>query len=551
MASTEQDAAAKAEPKGRRRWFALIGATLGTLVALVALGCVALALDSLLYSGRFYLPAGGLRWLFGALMVIGAVAVAGVVWPLAALLHRLRRWRGGWFALGGALGGALMVGLEQLVLGPWAFWVGRLVLFGAVTGAFAALAFWSLWCAFGEPGDAARPGRGRWIAGLTGAIGLALVGCAAGLVVQARAQQALERRMDRHLPLIGRSIVDGVASGRTVWLVNGEGALVAYDRTSGAARRLARSGVVRVARHGGRLWVLRVARAETSGPAREPGAGTFALLAPADPRGAGLGKAALGGAPLEAGEEVLGLLWRGDAPLVVTTARIWTRDDPAKGHDGALAGWRAVKLVLPGSARLWPGASTAPLLDRDGQHLWLGLDQGEWGGGLWRVALADGAVEGIERRDSARLCAGPLTSECDPVTGVARDPVRAGCILASVGLRHMSEQGRLLRVCGKRVEVVAGQASGGLLGAASSEPFYGLVSSPNGGAAARVWSVTPDALWSLGADGVTRAALPEPEELGESGIFCIERPGLVVVFSNYRGRNSLSGVTPLLLPEEP
>ncbi|TMJ10983.1 MAG: hypothetical protein E6G94_16700, partial [Alphaproteobacteria bacterium] len=86
--------------------------------------------------------------------------------------------------------------------------------------------------------------------------------------------------------------------------------------------------------------------------------------------------------------------------------------------------------------------------------LYVGANAGEFGGGLQRIDLATGAIEQVERHDSDRLCAGPLNTQCDPVTGLVPDPEKPGCVFASIGLAHMMWDGRVLRVCGNEVELV-------------------------------------------------------------------------------------------------
>lgn len=87
--------------------------------------------------------------------------------------------------------------------------------------------------------------------------------------------------------------------------------------------------------------------------------------------------------------------------------------------------------------------------------LYVGQNSGEFGGGLVRISPATGASVRVDRRDTRNLCAGPLNSECDPVTAVIADPTDSRCVVASIGLRHMLEHGRVLRVCGTEVSVIA------------------------------------------------------------------------------------------------
>jgi hypothetical protein len=63
--------------------------------------------------------------------------------------------------------------------------------------------------------------------------------------------------------------------------------------------------------------------------------------------------------------------------------------------------------------------------------LWVGLDSGEWGGGLRRIGRTDGHVATVESNRSGALCGGPLNTACDPVTGVAASPWNPSCVVAT------------------------------------------------------------------------------------------------------------------------
>ena len=139
-------------------------------------------------------------------------------------------------------------------------------------------------------------------------------------------------------------------------------------------------------------------------------------------------------------DAVLGLKEYRKALLVLTQRKIYLQDGAAS--------WRTVPLKTAlGAAYQTPFAVT------DNGYIYLGLNYGEFGGGLLQVSVSTGKVRRLEKKDKP-LCAGPLNSECDPVTGVIKDPKDSSCVIASIGLRHFFEKGRLIRVCNESVSVV-------------------------------------------------------------------------------------------------
>jgi len=189
----------------------------------------------------------------------------------------------------------------------------------------------------------------------------------------------------------------------------------------------------------------------------------------------------------------------------------------------------------------------------NGNSIYVGFNTGEWGGGLQQVDLRTGIVTNVERRDTKELCAGPLNSACDPVTGVIPDPQNRECILAAVGLVHMLSHGRILRVCGKKVSLVFEKPitidDGLFKDAKMSEAFFGLVPSADGG----FWGLTSDALSHFGADGTKKEEYSLPKLALVSGIYLSrELPRVIVVRTDANWAVSLSGYTPLVIPlEEP
>jgi len=179
-------------------------------------------------------------------------------------------------------------------------------------------------------------------------------------------------------------------------------------------------------------------------------------------------------------------------------------------------------------------------LSRDA--VYIGFNSGEWRGGLQRMDLQTGLITNVERRDTKELCAGPLNSDCDPVTGAISDPQNKECVLVAVGLEHMMSHGRILRVCENDADVVFQKSYevGGLKKGAKlrmTEAFFGLVRGPD----KALWGTTPRAFYRFEADGSEKDefALPKPKPV--SGIHLSrEIPGVIVAFP--------SAISPTLFP---
>lgn len=221
----------------------------------------------------------------------------------------------------------------------------------------------------------------------------------------------------------------------------------------------------------------------------------------------------------------------------------------------------AKALILPRSDReieidtqiLAPGPYFVTL-QHDG-WLYVGSNAGEWGGGLRRISLADGSGEIIAHEDGA-LCGGMLNTSCDPVTGLALDPARPDCVLASVGLVHMmASGGHVVRVCDGEVSLAyrkpitlstnwqwnpQDQDMSGF----SSVPFYAL----SGSAAAAI---------AVAGDGTYRftpaSETPEFTPFGRlaywpaSGIDW-SNPDVVLVATTMNAAHSVSGSSLLVIP---
>lgn len=181
--------------------------------------------------------------------------------------------------------------------------------------------------------------------------------------------------------------------------------------------------------------------------------------------------------------------------------------------------------------------------------VWIGLNAGEWGGGLQRVDRADGTVVRVERNRSGRICGGPLNGDCDPVNALVVSPTDADCVWAAVGLVHMLSHGRIVEVCGTEVrrrylkafeyQPPRNQRDEGE--PSNTEAFFGLARSDG-----TIWAVGTDGLYRFADTGSpTFRPLPTFENRGGYRVsFAV--PGLVLVMTDVNQHLSLSGSVPIM-----
>ena len=181
--------------------------------------------------------------------------------------------------------------------------------------------------------------------------------------------------------------------------------------------------------------------------------------------------------------------------------------------------------------------------------VWVGLNVGEWGGGLRRINRSDGQVATIERNQSGELCGGPLNTSCDPVNGVAVSPWRPSCIVAAIGLVHMMSHGRIVEVCGKEIrrlyfKPLAPQPPHDTVDdgePASTVAFFGLAYGDH-------------TLWAIGIDGLYRFKEPQSPEFrplpkfqNKGGYWVsFDVPGIALVMTDVNQRASMSGAVPIM-----
>jgi hypothetical protein len=350
--------------------------------------------------------------------------------------------------------------------------------------------------------------------------------------------QSPENGQPKADPVLGERIAGGVAFDGRLWLRGLQGSI---KRPSGGLVSLSLSddsrvvhfeqGVLDIEKLDGDLWIMRCPKPQANEvvlsiwkKGRFEDRATFSLSRK---------------------EQALALVNGTSGPAVLSTRaiRILSTDKRA---------WHVTRLkgVLRGGFQY-----TAALpLSRD--SVYIGFNSGEWGGGLQRIDLQTGLITNVERRDTKELCAGPLNSDCDPVTGAVSDSQNKECVLVAVGLDHMMSHGRILRVCGNDVDVVFQKSyeADGFKGPKLqmtklqvTESFFGLVRGPG----KVFWSITPRAFYRFEADGSERDEFVLPTPKPVSGIYLSrELPGVIVVSMDADWAASLSGYTPLLIPLE-
>jgi hypothetical protein len=182
--------------------------------------------------------------------------------------------------------------------------------------------------------------------------------------------------------------------------------------------------------------------------------------------------------------------------------------------------------------------------------VFVGINAGEWGGGLRRIDRKSGKVSVIEKT-SGDMCSGPLNTDCDPVNGIADEPWKAGCIAIAIGLVHFTPHGRIDEICGENVERIYFRPLGapeqanrkGRDEPFQTEAFFGLIR-----AGSDLVSVGIDGVYRFGGPGEpVRTPLPEFETIGGIGV-SFALPGVVLVLTGINQRRSISGSVPLLVP---
>jgi hypothetical protein len=208
------------------------------------------------------------------------------------------------------------------------------------------------------------------------------------------------------------------------------------------------------------------------------------------------------------GDRLLAVSCRPDGIMVVTDRRLISVD--RRRQDVV-----ALTEKIPGD---WVSALLV-----DDQRVFVARDVGEFGGDLRRIDRATGKVEIIVKNVPGAPCRGTLDRACDPVTGLATQPGKPGCVVVSVGLAHgTSERGRLEQVCPDGVKQLFARS----LDLGDSLPFYGLLRVGD-----EVWVVGADGLYRLNGDGILKPQpLPAFQPVGDTDVaVSFDLPGVVLM----------------------
>ncbi|MEC4592875.1 MULTISPECIES: hypothetical protein [Nitrospirillum] len=177
-------------------------------------------------------------------------------------------------------------------------------------------------------------------------------------------------------------------------------------------------------------------------------------------------------------------------------------------------------------------------------HLFVGLNAGEWGGGLRRIDRRTGRMKEINPEFGR---AGSL-----PVNAVLPLPWRSDCLALAVGLIHFSADGGLAQLCGDVVDTlyrrpyVSPNTHGLVWQLRNGAPnynlvaFYGLASDGDS-----LWASGTGGLYRLSSQGPVRhVPLPAFRKIGGLWI-SFDHPHLVLIVADQR--KAIGSYGPLLV----
>jgi hypothetical protein len=177
--------------------------------------------------------------------------------------------------------------------------------------------------------------------------------------------------------------------------------------------------------------------------------------------------------------------------------------------------------------------------------LYLGMNSGEWGGGLRRIDRASGQVIVIEEPDSD--CRDLLDSGCAPVHGIEIIPWKPDCLAVAAGLVHFMPDGGIAEVCGLQVGLFYSKPTESGFEEEGQPPsgsmaFFGLVRKED-----ELWAAGLDALYRFrDRGGVDMTPMPRFRSIdGFHVSFAV--PGMVLLATDVNKRASVSNGAPMLV----
>lgn len=357
--------------------------------------------------------------------------------------------------------------------------------------------------------------RGAW----TAAILLAGMAVVPPALASWRDEQAYLDPTSKPASLLGPRIMGGAIHGGELWLFNIQGVAASYRLSDWHPTRRAEQ-VADLKIDGNDIWILRAPPLQRR--AHQP-AGYFTAARFRDGRWYSFPEARY-----DIDARPIAFAMKDGRPIVIDRNAIHLLSADGKT-------WTSRKLDKSIEAR---GETSSAFGDSD--TLYLGFNEGEWGGGILRIRIGSGATKAVGQHDT--------------VTGLITDKDRPGCVLAAIGLSHFMWHGRIARICGDKVELVferqilpIGVRIERMLSERKrsfppqTEPIFGIVASRDG-----YWAVSPRGLYRKTAAGIERHDFPDLEEKQGLSV-STSLPGLAVVSTDVNAARSLSGDTPMLI----
>lgn len=249
--------------------------------------------------------------------------------------------------------------------------------------------------------------------------------------------------------------------------------------------------------------------------------------------------------------------WRLETEIVIGSKNYFVALD-CSGEEPLLVTHK--QIILPRSNRkrsinwgqIQSSGGFVKSLQHDG-YLYLGRNTGEWGGGLIRIAMSNGRAEVIDASDPNELCGGILNGSCDPVTGLAPDPINPECVIATTGLVHFSSDGAILRICDKKITLAFAKPytlesnwhfdTANTSEAIASVPYFSL-----GWDAGNVWVVGANGIYNF-SDQQLPNFYPFPRLYRYlSSNIDWSNPEFILIQTDMNRRHSLSGGSLILVP---
>lgn len=353
-------------------------------------------------------------------------------------------------------------------------------------------------------------------------LSVCVAACAAALLAMPRGSHAADV-LD---PDLGPTITNAVAFDSKLWVLgsahddkNKTSSLVSFGLSDGA-RQLQFSDVVAIAKSPGHLWVLRQTDTRDF-VASEWQGGKFTNDNELS---------------LPSGDLFMALALKGDTPVVVArhSVRVSTGKD-----------WDSTKLRGPLVDDIAWGSATASF-SKSGNLLYLGLNRGEYGGGLLRIDVSSGEITRLGSDEISKGGSGTVLSAKDTVTAIVTDAQSPDCVIAALGMLRPQSAGRLVRACGDTATVVLDKMSTIQQDGQNidfNEAFLGAAATNDG-----FWAVSDGALYRFHQSG-------EPERISFPGASVWgslrtnrDRTDMIVVVTDMNTTMMANGSTPIVVP---